>query len=143
MVISIGAIPVRRDNRIRWGIGAIFLLFLVSCPPVSAELTAGQLYEFCTSTDEMVRLGCGYFIRGAVGGISLGDSATLGPDGKLVGRSPTHFCMPDDVSGPTMVSVFIKRSKLDFIKFPEDTKLEAIGFLDAIMHITYPCNKKN
>ncbi|MGA7326833.1 MAG: Rap1a/Tai family immunity protein [Rhodomicrobium sp.] len=132
---------MKRDNRNRLGIGA-FLLFLVSCPPASAEVTAGQLYEFCTSTDEMVKLGCGYFILGAVGGIRLGDSASLGPDGKLVERSPTHFCMPDGVSGPKMVSVFLKLSKLDFMKFPEDTKLSAIVFVDALMHIAYPCSKK-
>lgn len=135
---------MKRNNRIRLGIGVSFSLFFVSCPPANAELTAGQLYEYCTSSDEMVKLGCGYFILGAVQGISLGDGMILRPDGKqFVERSRSHFCLPNEWSGPALVSVYIKWSKLDFMKYPEDTKLPAITWVGAVMHRVYPCKKVN
>lgn len=134
---------MKLNKRVCLAIGAFCSLLLASGLPARAELTAGQLYEYCTSTDEMVKLGCGYFILGAVEGINLGDGMVLKPNGTFVERSRSHFCLPDEWSGPEMVSVFIKWSKLDFMKFPEDTKLPAITWVGAVMHRAYPCKKAN
>jgi hypothetical protein len=77
---------------------AIVLAFLASNAANAEELSAGQLYEFCTSKEPVATSACRFFILGAVVGINLGDGSIMGPDRQVRERKKTHFCMPDDVS---------------------------------------------
>jgi hypothetical protein len=54
-----------------------------------AQMTAGELYDFCVSTDRYVKNVCSKYILGAVQGISLAA-------GKLGDK--TTFCIPDDLA---------------------------------------------
>jgi hypothetical protein len=119
---------------------AVVCLALVSSTAIGAEvLTVEQLYEFCTSKDEGANTACRFFIFGAVLGIEHGDGFVIGVDKKAVDRSKTHFCLPDNVPDSTMVSVFVKFTKFDLTKYPEDAKLPAISWVDAVMMRAYPC----
>jgi hypothetical protein len=91
-----------------------FVISLIACVPARAAevLNAGQLYTFCTSTDEAVKTACRFFVLGAVTGISHGDGSTKGRDGTFAERKKTHFCMPDDMPDSEMVDAFVQTVRL-------------------------------
>jgi hypothetical protein len=112
---------------------------LISQSAIAEELSAGQLYAFCTSREAVARASCRFFILGAVLGIGLGDGAVMGPDKRLREKPRTHFCIPDDTGQDQMVSVFQDAVRLLVTAYPEDLKLPAMGMVDASMSRRYPC----
>jgi hypothetical protein len=120
---------------------AVILMLLASNVANAEDLSAGKLYAYCTSKDEMIAAGCGFFILGVVEGIRMGDGAEMGPDRQLRQRSHTHFCIPDDFPLPKMVSVFENSVKLLATKYPEDLKSPAVSIVDAAMNRAFPCAK--
>lgn len=122
---------------------AVVLVFLASSAANAEDLSAGQVYAFCTSKDDAVITACGLFILGVVEGIRFGDGAVMGPDRQLRQRSNTHFCIPDDMPQAQMVSVFQNAVTLLVSKYPEDLKSPAVSIIDAAMNRAFPCAKSN
>jgi len=73
---------------------AIVLAFLASNAANAEELSAGQLYEFCTSKEPVATSACRFFILGAVVGINLGDGTVMGPDRQFRERKKNPFLHP-------------------------------------------------
>jgi Ssp1 endopeptidase immunity protein Rap1a len=117
----------------------LVLLLLASSGANAEELSAGQLYAFCTSTDVVATTACRFFILGAVIGIGMGDGAAMGPDRRLRQKSKTHFCIPDDAPQSQMVTVFQDTVRLLMTKYPEDLNSPAVSIIDAAMNRAYPC----
>jgi Rap1a immunity proteins len=106
------------------------------------ELNGGQLYAFCTSSDEVASTACRFFVLGAVTGIGLGDGSTRPAGGRTyVERKKTHFCIPDEMPQSDMVDVFVQTVRLLVMKYPEDIKLPAVSLVDAAMQRRFPCPK--
>jgi len=120
---------------------AIVLAFLASNAANAEELSAGQLYEFCTSKEPVATSACRFFILGAVVGINLGDGTVMGPDRQFRERKKTLFCIPDDMSQTQMVSIFVNAMRLVATKYPDDLKLPAISTVSASMSRAYPCSR--
>src|SRR5215831_18653208 len=120
---------------------AIVLAFLASNAANAEELSAGQLYEFCTSKEPVATSACRFFILGAVVGINLGDGLIVGPDRQARERTNTHFCMPDDVSQEQLVSIFVNTMRLVATKYPDDLKMPAISAVGAYMNRAFPCSR--
>jgi hypothetical protein len=97
-------------------------------------LSAGQLYEFCTSKEPVATSACRFFILGAVLGIGFGDGAIMGPDRQVRERKKTLFCIPDDMSQSQMVSIFVNTMRLVATKYPDDLKMPAISAVGAYMN---------
>lgn len=61
-------------------------------------------------------------------------------DGKTQGRRP---CIPDNLSSTAIeLAVKIKMGQ-DLMVFPDDYKLDASGFVSAVLVSTFPCRKPN
>jgi hypothetical protein len=115
-------------------IGMIVSAIIVACAPANAgELSARELYEFCNSKDQVASTACRFFILGAVLGVGLGDGAVMGPDRKLRERARTHFCIPENVSQSTMVSVFQKTIGLLATTSPDDLKSPSVSMVFPLM----------
>ena len=107
------------------------------------ELSAGELYSFCTSNDQMVSNACRFYVLGVVQGVGLGDGSTMDASGKqMVERKKTIFCIPDDMSQTQLVSLVRDLLGLDFKRYPEDRELTAVGMVAGIMHTKFPCSPR-
>jgi hypothetical protein len=122
---------------------ALVFATLASHAANADELSAGQLYAFCTSTDAVATAACRFYILGVVQGIGMGDGATMGADRKLRSRNKTHFCIPDEASQARMVAVFQDTVRLLVTKYPEDLKSPAVSIVDAAMNHAFPCPRSN
>jgi hypothetical protein len=120
---------------------AIILAFLASNAANAEELSAGQLYEFCTSKDRVANSACRFFILGAVVGIGLGESSIMGPDRQFRERKKTILCMPDNVSQEQMVSIFVNTTRRVATIYPDDLKMPAVSLVSASMSRAFPCSR--
>ena len=111
----------------------------ISSPAVSEELTAGQLFAFCVSKDEIAQTACKYFVLGAVTGIGLGDTAIVGANGRATPRSLSHYRAPDNMPANKLVEIFSTTVRELATVHPEDLQLPAISIVDAAMLRTFPC----
>ena len=119
---------------------AILVLVCASFPARGAdELTAGQLYQFCTSADQVAKTACRFYIYGAFQGIVLGDGAVMGADRQMHERRRTHFCPPEDVTQEQMIAIFQFTVRDLIAKYPEDMKSPVISVLVAAFNRTFPC----
>jgi Rap1a immunity proteins len=115
----------------------------VGRPADADELSAGDLYSFCTSNDQMASSACRFYVLGVVQGVGLGDGSTMDASGKqMVERKKTIFCIPDDMSQTQMVNLVRDLLGLDFKRYPEDRKLAAAGMVAGIMHTKFPCSPR-
>jgi hypothetical protein len=121
---------------------AVFLSGIGS-PANADELSAGDLFSFCTSNDEMVSTACRYYVLGVVQGVGLGDGSTMDASGKqMIERKKKIFCIPDDMPQSQMVSLVRDSLALDFKRYPDDRKLGAVGTVTSIMHTKFPCSPR-
>jgi hypothetical protein len=119
-----------------------FFLILIVRTARADELSAEDLYSFCTNKDQMVSNACRFYVLGVVQGVGIGDGSTMDASGnQMVGRKKTIFCIPDNMPQSQMVSLVRDMLGLDFKKYPEDKKLEAAGMVTGIMHTKFPCPK--
>jgi hypothetical protein len=119
---------------------AVALLLLIGTPALAAdELSAGQLYQFCTSTDEVAKTACRFYIYGAFQGVVLGDGAIMGADRQMRDRRKSLVCAPENVTQDQMVSIFQFTVRDLLAKYPEDMKLPAVSILVAALNRTFPC----
>ncbi len=128
----------RELNRMR--LLLTFFLILVVRTASADELSAENLYSFCTGKDQMVSNACRFYVLGVVQGVGIGDGSTMDASGKqMVERKKTIFCIPDNMPQSQMVSLVRDMLGLDFKMYPEDKKLEAAGMITGIMHTKFPC----
>jgi Rap1a immunity proteins len=125
-------------------VGALFLAVLpiVSTPATSAELTAGDLYSFCISKDEMVQTACRFYVLGVVQGVELGDGGYMDHSThKFVERTKTILCLPDGVGQSQMVLMVTEAMAKTFATYPSDKELPANSTVAAVMNRRFPCGR--
>jgi len=101
---------IRSSMKMRLDFKAAIILFLLSCAASTAakaddEMTAGGLYSFCTSADQVASTTCRFYIVGVVQGIGLGDGTFMDATRKMAERKKTIFCMPENTPQAQMVSI--------------------------------------
>ena len=79
---------------------------------------------------------CQVYILGISQGISLGMSIA---DGRTQGGRP---CVPENMSGSALEFAVKLKMGQDLMIFPDDRKLDAAGFVVAILIATFPCRKR-
>jgi hypothetical protein len=126
---------------------ALVLLTITTFQPVHAsdntQLTAGDLYKFCSSKDSAVNTACRFYILGAIDGISLGGGSVKDSSGRFVAKAKTDFCIPDSLPLSQSVTIYESTAQADFVKFPEDRAMPAISLLAAAMLHHFPCQKRS
>ena len=120
----------------------VFAVLLVAGTAQADELTAGDLYSFCTSNERVLSNACRFYILGVVQGVGLGDGTTMDASGKqMVERKKTIFCIPDDFSQSQMVGLVRDQLGLDFRAYPEDKNLAGVGMVAGVMRTKFPCTR--
>lgn len=98
------------------------------------QLTAGELYDFCSSSDLAVNNACRYYILGVVQSIGLGVGST---------KDQQHLCIPDNVPGSQLVTIFQRTAQADFARFPQDKAEPAIALVGAAILAHFHCAARN
>lgn len=98
-------------------------------------MTVGDLQQICLASDAESKAACRFYILGIVQGIQVGMSIA---DGKTQGGRP---CVPENTSSPALELAVKMKMGQDLMVFPDDRKLDASGFVGAIIVNTFPCRK--
>ena len=114
---------------------ACLLTFTMSGYAVAAEdaMTAGDLQQVCVGADAASKAGCRKYILGIAQGIGIG--LALADRTAHVGRP----CIPSDASASSLELIVKMKLGQDLTVFPEDRKLDAAGFIGAVLARQFPC----
>ena len=113
------------------------LLMSASAFAADSAMTAGDLQQICLGSNAESKAACRFYILGISQGIDLGMNIA---DGKTRGSRP---CVPENTSGSALeLAVKMKMGEVLMV-FPDDRKLDASGFVGAIIIKTFPCRKSN
>jgi hypothetical protein len=118
------------------------LLLLIPYAAVADQMTAGDLYSFCSARDEMQRTACRFYILGTFQGLALGSGSVVGNKGIMTSRDHPDFCLADETSQTQIVAVFVKHMQAVAQVYPQDLKLPAVSVLGAVMVRSFPCPKR-
>lgn len=120
-------------------LSAYICVLLISASTSAADnaMTAGELQQICLGSNAENKAACRFYILGIAQGIDLGMNIA---DGKTQGGRP---CVPENTSGSALELAVKMRMGQDLMVFPEDRKLDASGFVGAIIIKTFPCRKVN
>jgi len=102
------------------------------------EMTAGDLRQICIAPDAQSKSACQFYIFGVARGIDLGMSIA---DGKTQDRR--RPCVPSGMDSAALELAVKMKMGQDLMVFPDDGKLEASGFVGAILISTFPCRQSN
>jgi hypothetical protein len=70
---------------------ALLMLPMTEAAVGADQLTAGELHEWCSSTDAFVHQACKFYVLGADEGIEAGDSSTRADGGDFIERPNAGF----------------------------------------------------
>jgi len=114
-------------------------MLLISASAFAADnaMTAGDLQQICLGSNAESKATCRFYILGITQGIDLGMNIA---DGKTQGGRP---CVPENISGSALELAVKMKMGQDLMVFPDDRKLDASGFVGAIIINTFPCRKPN
>ena len=100
------------------------------------SMTVEDLQQICIGSDAENKTACRIYILGITQGISLGMNIA---DRKIQGDRP---CVPENISGTALALTVKMKMGQDLMVFPDDRKLDASGFVAAILIKTFPCRKE-
>jgi hypothetical protein len=123
---------------------ALFLAasLAVSAPSIAKEFTSGDLYAFCASKDQVAQTACRFYVLGVVHGIELGDGSYMDhATHRVVERTKTIMCVPDEVTQNQMVAIVTEMMAQDFVAYPDDKALPATSIIVAVMNRRFPCTR--
>ena len=114
-------------------------VLLISAGVLAADgaMTAGDLQQICLGSDAESKAACRFYVLGITQGIDLGMNIA---DGKTRGGRP---CVPENTSGSALELAVKMKMGQDLMVFPDDRKLDASGFVGAIIVKTFPCRRPN
>ena len=117
------------------GPAAFICLLLVSASAVAADsaMTAGDLQEICLGPDAESKAACRFYILGIAQAIQTGLNIA---DGKTKAGRP---CVPANTPDSALELAVKMKMGQDLMVFPDDRKLDASGFVGAIIVTTFPC----
>lgn len=118
-------------------LSAHICMLLISASAFAADgaMTAGDLQQICLNSNAESKAACRFYILGITQGIDLGMNIA---DGKTQGGRP---CVPENISGSALELVVKMKMGQALMVFPDDRKLDASGFIGAILINNFPCRK--
>ena len=123
-------------------LSCVSLLGVVICwPGFAAQMTVGDLLRFCTSSSELEKTACSFYIWGVAEGASLGASSMKDKSGTFREMQDKSFCLPEGVSKGALELVVRGKMGEDLAVFPQDRDLPAVSFVVAVITRQFPCGK--
>jgi hypothetical protein len=107
-----------------------------------SQIKLGNLYEFCTSSDEAVQSACRFYILGVFEGAQIGGNTVQDKTGDFQEAKDKRFCVPPGLSASAMALTVKMAMGSDLAVFPQDRDLPAVSFITAVIAKQFPCHKQ-
>jgi hypothetical protein len=121
----------------------IIMVAALFCKPVEAsqatQMTVGDLYKFCTSTNEADQNACRFYILGVFEGAKFSGSTVQDKAGNFQEAKEKQFCVPDGLTSSAMELTIKLSMGGDLVLFPQDRDLPAVSFITAVIAKRFPC----
>jgi hypothetical protein len=119
----------------------IFMLGTVLCYPAAAEqMKLGDLYKLCTSSNEVDKIACRFYILGVFEGAQMVGGMVLDKSG-LQEAKDKRFCVPEGLTSAAMELTIKMKMGEDLAVFPKDRDMPAVSFVTAVIDQQFPCQK--
>ncbi len=123
-------------------VACIFMVGVFLCPSASAsEMTLGDLYKLCTSSNEGDKGACRFYILGVFEGAQLVGETAPDKSGGFQEAKDKRFCVPEGLTSSAMELTIKLRMGEDLAVFPADRDMPAVSFVTAVVSKQYPCQK--
>ena len=120
----------------------IFMLGTVLCYPAAAEqMKLADLYKLCTSSNEVDKIACRFYILGVFEGAQMAGGMVLDKPGFQEAKDK-RFCVPEGLTSAAMELTVKMKMGEDLAVYPEDRDLPAVSFVTAVIFKQFPCQKK-
>lgn len=105
----------------------------------AAQMTVGDLYKFCTSSNEADKSACSFYILGVFEGAQIGGATAQDKTGQFVEAKVKRFCVPEGLSSSAMELTIKMKMGLDLAVYPQDRDMPAVSFVTAVIAREFPC----
>ncbi len=124
-------------------VACIFLLGTFLCHPAAAEqMKAGELYKLCTSSNEVDKSACTFYILGVVEGARVAGAMVQDKSGNFQETKDKLFCVPEGLTSGALELTVKMKMGADLAVYPEDRDMPAVSFVTAVIAKQFPCQKK-
>jgi hypothetical protein len=125
----------------------LWLLLLLVIPYQStfaqdaAQMTLGDLYKLCTSSNGGDKLACRFYILGVFEGAQLAGASVQDKSGIFHEAKDKLFFVPEALTSTAMeLTVKLKMGE-DLAVYPEDRDMPGVSFVIAVISKQFPCQK--
>jgi hypothetical protein len=119
----------------------VFTLGTFLCATAATQMTVGDLYTFCRSSNEADKSACRFYILGVFGGAQIGCATVQDNSGKFQEAKDKRFCVPEGLTGAAMELTVKMKMGEDLAVFPEDRNVPAVSFVTALITKQFPCQR--
>ena len=120
----------------------IFMLGTVLCYPAAAEqMKLADLYKLCTSSNEVDKIACRFYILGVFEGAQMVGETMQDKSGSLQEAKDKRFCVPEGLTSAAMELTIKMKMGEDLAVFPKDSDMPAVSFVTAVIDQQFPCQK--
>ena len=119
----------------------IFMLGTFLCyPAAAAQMKVWDLYKLCTSSNEVDKIACRFYILGVFEGAQMVGGMVLDKRGFQEAKDK-RFCVPEGLTSAAMELTVKMKMGEDLAVFPEDRDMPAVSFVTAVIDQQFPCQK--
>jgi hypothetical protein len=117
------------------------LVGAVCCPAAADQMKVGDLHKLCTSSDQLDKAACSFYILGVFEGASVGAGTVREKSGTFREATDKPFCVPEGLTSSAMELVIKMKMGEDLAVFAQDRDLPAVSFVVAVIADKFPCSK--
>jgi hypothetical protein len=114
-------------------------LLVKSAPAETRQITVGDLYKFCTSSNDSDKAACTFYILGVFEGAQLGGATAQDKGGDFREAKNKRFCVPEGLKSSAMELTIKMKMGADLAVFPQDREMPAVSFITAVIAQQFPC----
>lgn len=104
-------------------------------------MTVGDLYKFCTSSNEADKNACTFYILGVFEGAQMGGATVQDKTGNFQEAKDKRFCVPEGLTSSAMEITIKMKMGADIAVYPQDRDIPAVSFVMAVIAHQFPCHK--
>ena len=119
----------------------LILVTMISCPAAAEQMKVGDLYKMCTSSNQIDKTACRFYLLGVFEGASLGTGSVTDKSGTFRELKDKPVCVPEDLSSAAMELVIKMKMGQDLAVYPQDREMPAVSFVFGVIVHEFPCQK--
>jgi hypothetical protein len=123
----------------KYAAGMLMLGTFFCGPAAAAQMNLGDLYKLCTSSNEVDKTACRFYILGVFEGASVAGGSVQDNSGKLQEAKSKRFCVPEGLTAAAMELTVKMKMGADLAVYPEDRDMPAVSFIMAVIAKQFPC----